>query len=219
MGEGADMPLLNRTSAPPLPPSPPVPNKTHIDSVLNILRLYFSRVDTLFGALVNRLGGRFLEFPNGSFYSTTTQSIAVINTPTLVTLGSTGDANGIRYVLGDGLHVDYNGLYNVQFSIQLTNSDTQAHDMAVWLRVNGSDVPWSSSVVTVPSTHGGQPGYQIIAANFYVELLQSDYLELWWSSNSLQVQINALPPITTPFVNPGSPAVVVTVSFVSTTAN
>lgn len=212
------MPLLKRTAAPPLPPSPVVPSKQHLDGVLNVLRLYFSRVDALFGSLVNRLGGRFLDFPNGSFYSTAVQSVAVINTPTLITLNSVDSANGVHYLPGNGLHVDHNGLYNVQFSAQLTNQDSQAHDMAIWLRVNGTDVPWTSSVATVPSTHGGQPGYHVIAANFYVEMLQGDYLEFWWASNSLQVQLNSLPPITTPFVNPGSPAIVVTLSFVSTTA-
>jgi hypothetical protein len=124
-------------------------------------------------------------------------------------------ASDVYYTAGNGIHVGHSGIYNVQFSIQLTNANTQAGDAAIWLRVDGVDVPWSSSVVTVPSTHGGVPGYYVISANFYLELLAGQYLEFWWAASDIQVELNALPPITTPFVNPGSPAVVVTVSFVS----
>lgn len=197
------------------PTAPQAPARDHLNPVLNTLRLYFSQIDSSVGALIGREGGRHLHVPHGAFASTATHTVATINTPTLVTLDTTDAEVGVHYVAGNGIHADYPGVYNLQFSIQLTNSDSQAHDAAVWLRKGGVDIPWTSSVVTVPSTHGGQPGYYVVAANFFVEMSGGDYVELWWATNSTQVTLNALPPITTPFVNPGSPSVVVTMSFVS----
>lgn len=207
--------LLKTSKAPALTPAPGVFNKGYLDTLLNTLRIYFSYLDYIVTNLIGRAGGRHIQFPYGAFSARTTQSVAVINTPTLATLPTTDAAVGVHYNPGNGLHVDYTGVYNLQFSIQLTNDDTQAHDAALWLRKDGVDVPWSSSVVTVPSTHGGIAGYQVLAANFYIELAAGQYVELWWATNSLQVTMNALPPITTPFVNPGAPAVVVTLTFVS----
>jgi len=166
------------------------------------------------------VGAIWDKLPHGSFTSTQIQTVATINTPTRVTLNVTDYHRSVVQVAGDGIHVAQSGLYNVQFSCQLTNTDTQAHDAAIWLRKGvgagaAVDIPYSSSVTTVSGTHGGQPGYHIIAANFFVYLDVDDYIELWWSTNSLQVRLDALPPITTPFVNPGSPSVVVTLSYVS----
>lgn len=151
-------------------------------------------------------------FVYGAFSSTTIQSQSVINTPKIITFDNTDYANLTYYTAGDGVRVKQSGLYNVQFSIQLTNTDTQSHDVDVWFRLNGVDIPNTASLTTVQGTHGGQPGYAIIAANFFVQINAGDYLEMWWASNSLQVQLNYLPPITTPFVSPGSPSVVLTLN-------
>lgn len=160
------------------------------------------------------------KFPHGAFMSTQNQSVAVINTPTRVTFNVTDYSRSVAQIAGDGIHVYQSGLYNIQFSCQLTNNDTQIHDAAIWLRKGSglsaaSDIPYTSSVTSVQGTHGGQPGYHVIAANFMVYLDVDDYIEMWWSTNSTQVILETLPPITTPFVNPGSPSVVVTFSYVS----
>lgn len=203
----------------PAPPSLPLATteyeRRYQDQYSNVLRLYFNRLQNTLSTLFDRLGGRFLNFPYGAFQSNTTQTVAAINTPTLIYLEVTDFANGMYREENDGIHVEYAGIYNVQFSAQATNSDTQAHDAAIWLRLNGVDYPYSNSVFTITGTHGGQPGYNIVAANFYMALNKGDYVELWWSTNSLQLELNTLPPITVPFVTPGAPAVVATLSFVS----
>lgn len=173
---------------------------------------------------VNITGGSIkdtsINLPFGSFSSTATQSVSVINTPTRVAFNTTDFANYTNFVSGDGIHVSKSGLYNVQFSIQVTNADNTSHDMAIWLRhgvYGGSivDIPWSNSVTSVVGTHGGQPGYGVMAANFFVRLQATDYIEFWWSTNSLQVQLQALPAITTPFVSPGAPSIVTTLTYIS----
>lgn len=180
-----------------------------------------ARTFKLRGTNWNHLTGAVWDkFPHGAFTSTQTQSVATIDTPTRVTFNVTDYSRQVAQIAGDGIHVYQSGLYNVQFSCQLTNSDNQIHDAAIWLRKGSGlgaavDVPYTASVTSVQSTHGRQPGYHVIAANFMVYLDVDDYIEMWWAANSTQVTLNTLPPITVPFANPGSPSVVLTLSYVS----
>lgn len=211
---------LNVPESPNLPLATNEFSRVYFDQYSNVLRLYFNRLRNALQALFSPRGGKYLSFPYGAFSSTTTQNISVIDTPTRVALDTTDYANGTYFVAGDGIHVEQSGIYNVQFSIQVTNDHNQDQDMAIWLRKGvgsgvAADIPYTSSVVTIAATHGGQPGYFVLAANFYVSLNEGDYIEFWWAANHLLVSLNALPPITSPFVNPGAPSVVVTTSYVS----
>lgn len=158
-------------------------------------------------------------YPYGAFQSTANQTVSTINTPTRVALDTTDFASGMNLVIGDGIHVTNAGLYNVQFSIQVTNADTQIHDLDIWIRKGASggtasDVAGTASVCSVVGTHGGQPGYQFNAANFFIRFNAGDFIEFWWSTNSTQVTLQALPAITTPFTSPAAPSAVVTLTWV-----
>jgi hypothetical protein len=207
--------------APPrLPTATNTYERQYQDQLLDILRLYFNRLGGNLNTLVGANGGKYINNPYGAFSSQVVQSVAAINTPTRVSFSNTDYANNVYYTAGDGFHVGQDGVYNIQFSAQLTNADVQAHDAAIWLRQGAGtgaavDVPYTNSVTTVPSVHGGQPGHHVIAANFFVQLAANDFVEFWWSTNSTQVTLDALPAITTPFVAPGAPSIVATVTFVS----
>jgi len=151
----------------------------------------------------------------GSFIATTNQTVSAINTPFRLSLDTTTVANQIYFTPGDGIHVQQDGVYNVQFSAQVLNTDTAAHDADIWIRQNGVDVPNTASVFSVVGTHGGQPGFFVVAANFYLTMTAGDYIEFWWSTNSTQMSIQALPAITTPFTSPASPGLVVTLQKVN----
>lgn len=205
--------------APRIPVAHPEYRMDEMEQFYRILRLYFTQLDSNILSLLSPNGGRYLSAPYGSFSSTQIQTPAAVNTPQIVTFNNTDYANETS-LTSNKLYVVYSGIYNIQFSVQLTNDDVQNHDAALWLRkASGAgtavDVPYTSSVTTVPSLHGGVSGYQIVSANFFISLVAGDHVEFWWSSNSTQVKLNTLPPITTPFVNPGSPSVVATLSFVS----
>lgn len=216
------------TSAPRLPVATVEYSQQYVDQLTNILRLYFNGLDTTFGSLLGDVrtgttshpGGGYLAFPYGAFASHTTQTPDATNSPKRVVIDVTDYANDMYYVAGNGLHTKVAGIFNVQFSAQLTNADSQAHDVDIWLRQGSgsgtaTDVANTASVATVPGTHGGQPGYYVLAANFYVKLQAGDFIEFWWASNSTQVQLNYLPAITSPFASPGAPSIVATLSFVS----
>ena len=214
-------PILQKVPAPALPQATQEYNRPFFDQFSNVLRLFFNRLTASFNALISPAigdtpaGGSALYFPYGSFLTTLTQTASAINTPKRIAFDTTTAAVGMYFVVGDGIHVQQAGIYNAAFSIQLTNDNANSKDAAVWFRKNGTDVTWTDSVVSVIGTHGGQPGYMVLAANFFLELAAGDYIEMWWSTNNTDVTLNALPAITVPFAAPGAPAVALTLSFVS----
>lgn len=210
---------VNNRIPSPVPPSLPLGpaeyERRYQDQFSNVLRLYFNQLQSALSTLFNRLGGRYLNFPYGMFQNNVTVTLGAADTPTLVPMTTTDYANGMYAVIGDGIHVQQAGVYNYQFSIQFRNTDTQIHDAFVWLRKNGVDVPATMSAFSITSSHGGTPGYVIGAVNFYIDLNDGDYVELWWAANSTQVDMYSLPATTSPYNRPLSPAVVATLSFVS----
>lgn len=206
---------LQTTKAPNLPLSPENPDRKFMDDLENVIRLYFNQNDNVNGALLGRFGGQYINNPYGAYQSNQTQTVATINTPTLIYLEITDYENGTYRTTNDGIHVQYSGIYNVQFSSQVTNNNANPKDAAIWFRKNGADMAYTNSVFSITGTHGGQPGYSVVAANFFMQLAAGDYIEMWWSTNSTDVTLNTLPAITSPFIAPGAPAVVCTLSFVS----
>lgn len=76
------------------------------------------------------------------------------------------------------------GIYNIQFSSQFQNSDTQLNDVTIWLRLNGIDVLGSAGFVSVPNKHGGIDGHTIVAWNYVIEAIAGQYYELIWSTTN-----------------------------------
>jgi hypothetical protein len=112
------------------------------------------------------------------------------------------------------IYVAYDGIYNLQFSLQLLNYSNAEDNVAVWLKKNGTDVPLTASVEQVNSKHGSNPGATIMALNIFQQMSAGQYLELYWHSNSGNTVLATYPPGTAP-VHPASPSAIVTVSFVS----
>lgn len=110
--------------------------------------------------------------------------------------------------------VDQPGIYNIQFSAQFTNTDTQDHGVDVWLTVNGVNVPDSNTIYTIPSSHGGVPGRLGAALNYFQELQPGDYFEIVWRASDPKLYIEYVTPQLNP-TRPAAPSVIATVTFVS----
>lgn len=126
-----------------------------------------------------------------------TQTIAVINTGYPIKFRTMDLSNGVSVVSDSRITFANTGIYNLQFSVQLENSDTQEHDVTIWLRKNGSDVAGSSGFVAVVAKHGGINGHVIPSWNYLLNVVAGDYYELVWSATSTSV--------TMPFYAAGSP--------------
>jgi hypothetical protein len=153
-------------------------------------------------------------FPYGAFQDTTDQSVATITATANISLDTTDYALGTSLVDGYKIKVDYSGLYNVQFSIQLANDNVAIQDVDVWFRKNNSDVAGSNSKFSVPNSHGGTDGHLIASLNFNIELAKDDYVSLAWATTSKDVTVEHLAAQTSP-TRPATPSVIVTIQYLS----
>lgn len=154
------------------------------------------------------------KIPYGAFQDSTDQTAASTTTAYAVTYNTTDYSNGITLSNSSRLNVTSPGVYNIQFSIQFANDDTQIQDVDVWFRKNGTDVAGSNSKFSVPNSHGGTDGHLIAALNFFIELAAGDYIQIMWATTSTLVTIEQLPAQTSP-TRPTTPSVIVTMTYVS----
>jgi len=146
----------------------------------------------------------------GSFYDTTTHTVASTTTAYPITLNTTLSNNGVSIGSPTSRIVfDYAGIYSITFSVQYENTDNQAHASTIWLRKNGTDVPDSSFYTSVPSSHGGTNGKIITTANFVLDLNANDYIEVYFQAEDTDIQIVTIPAGTTP-TTPVSPSIILT---------
>lgn len=139
-----------------------------------------------------------------------------------MTFNTTDFSNGVTVVTSGGkasrLTVAQAGIYNLQFSVQFENSDTQEHDVTIWLRKDasgaGTDIAGSAGFVGVPSKHGGINGHAIVGWNYFITLNANDFVEIWWSTPDTAVTIQAYAAGTSP-TRPSTASVVATMTFVS----
>jgi len=201
--------------APNLPVGPLQYEQRYQDQLLNDLRRYFNTLDNTLGLLLGTGGGggKYVRFPYGAFQSGVDQT-ATVNTATAMTFNVTDYSNDVSVVSNSKITVVNSGVYNLQWSGQFENADTQLHDANVWIRVNGADVVGSNSLVSVPNKHGGVNGHTIAAWNYFVQLDAGDYVELWWSTDDAQVSLQYYAAGTSP-TRPTTASVIATLSFVS----
>lgn len=216
---------LSQQITSPAPPNlgtpAPVYDERFFGQSFGALNVYFAKITGLFSTLFGPRGGKYVNNPYGAFQDTTDQT-ATANTATVMTFNTTDYANGVSVVTSGGkasrLTVAQSGIYNLQFSAQFDNADTQEHDVSIWLRKDASgagvDIAGSTGFVGVPSSHGGISGHIIIGWNYFVSLNANDFVEIWWSTPSTQVTIQAYAAGTSP-TRPSTASVVATMSFVS----
>lgn len=142
----------------------------------------------------------------GSFYDTTTQTVAAINTAYAMTFNSVDMSQGITIGTPTSrIYTDTYNIYNIQFSAQVDTTVATDQLIWIWLRKNGVDVPNSAGQIR---TKGN--GYETIAAwNYLLSLNAGDYFELMWAADSTGVRL--LNSASAAF-RPAIPSVILTVT-------
>ena len=204
---------IRKVEPPALPQATEEYARSYQDQTNNVLRLFFNRLCNGLNAILSVNGGANIQFPYGAFQSSVDQT-AVVNTATVMTFNVTDYSNDVSVVSNSRITVTTAGIYNLQWSGQFENVDTQLHDASVWIRVNGADVVGSNGLVSVPNKHGGVNGHTVVAWNYFVELQANQYVELWWSTDDVQVSLQAYAAGTGP-TRPTTASVIATLSFVS----
>lgn len=189
--------LLSSVAPPNLPLAPVEYSAASTNTFSNVLRLYFNRLSTNLNALTSGVGGQFINNTYGAFQDTTTQTATVANAAYPMTLNTIDFANGVEIVDNSKITALYSGMYNLQWSGQFVNSDTQIHDVSVWLRTDGNsigiDIPGSTGHISIPNRHGGVDGATIAGWNYFVPLNAGEFVEIWWSTTNTGVTIQARP--------------------------
>jgi len=147
----------------------------------------------------------------GNFYDTTTQTVTSTTEAYVINLNSADPQNdGVVVTDGNKIVPTTPGVYNISFSAQVSNTDSQLHDASFWYRKNGVDVPYSASILSIPNKHGGINGRIIFYVDIVFRLEASDYVQLAWSATSTALSLETIPAGTIA-PSPVSPSVIVSV--------
>ena len=148
----------------------------------------------------------FISPRYGSFYDTTDQTAAVINTAYAMTFNATDITYGVtRGTPTSRIYVDRSNIYNIQFSAQFINTGGGAHRVWVWLRKNGTDVTNSATVVRIQ----GNNSEDVAAWNFLLQMNAGDYFELMWEVDNTGITLFSDPATA---VHPAIPSIILTVT-------
>jgi len=180
---------LEAPSIPSLGYPPEAYERRNFNENNSALNNYFRKVTSVLGSLFGPKGGKFMNNPHGAFQSTVDQTAAVINTAYAMTLNTTDYANGVSVASNSRITVADAGIWNLQWSGQFENTDSQDHDVRVWLKINGTVVTGSTGFFAVPSKHGSVNGHALVGWNYFLSLNANDYVELWWETDSTMVTI------------------------------
>jgi len=179
------------------------------------LNTYFSKLTALFAALFGPRGGKWINNPYGAFQDGTDQVAANTTTAYAITFDTTDFSNGVTLSNSSRLNVAQAGIYNIQFSIQLTNSTNAPQDVDVWFRKNGTNIDKSNSRFGFAARKSlGDPFHIVATLNFFVSLAANDYVEIMWRPTDVGVQIEHYAASSSP-TRPAVPSVIATLTFVS----
>jgi hypothetical protein len=206
---------LEVPSIPSLGFAPETYERRYVSEVNGALNGYFRKLISTLGALFGIRGGKFLNNPHGAFQDSTDQVAANTTTAYAITFNTTDFSNGVTIASSSRITVADSGIWNLQFSIQFTNTTNSAQDVDVWFRVNGTNVANSNSRFGfAPRKSPGDPYHTIAAMNYFVSLNATDYVEIMWRPTDVGVTIEQYAASSTP-TRPAVPSAIATVSFVS----
>lgn len=121
--------------------------------------------------------------------------------------------DSITLVNNSELTVPNTGIYDLQFSSQFKNTDNAQHEVTIWFKVNGVDLPNSATIVTVPARKSASIfGYMVAAWNIFLDLNSSDYVEIYWLKSDAAVTMEHL---SSTALHPAIPSVIVSIQQVA----
>jgi hypothetical protein len=206
---------LESPSIPSLGFPPEAYERRHLNENYGALNNYFRKLTTVLGSLFGPKGGKFMNNPHGAFQDSTDQVAANTTTAYAVTFNTTDFSNGVTMASGSRITVADAGIWNLQFSIQFTNTTNDSQDVDVWFRVNGTNAANSNSRFGFAPRKGASDPYHTIAAmNYFLSLNATDYVEIMWRPTDVGVTIEQYAAGTSP-TRPAVPSAIVTMSFVS----
>lgn len=170
---------------------PLVQSGANVKATLDVLRAY----DSAYGA-----------------FSSSISQTGSISSGTAMTFDTVDIADGITLASGSRLTAPTTGIFNLQFSAQLENIENAQHDATIWFRINGADVPYSSTQITVPARKSANIyGYAVASWNIFLQMTAGQYAEIVWLPEIATLTLQSLPASASP-AYPAIPAIIATMS-------
>jgi hypothetical protein len=204
------MTRLNLSRPPFLPVAPQEYEPRFQNQHSDVLRLYFNQLDNALAAIVGSNGGQYVDCPNGLFFNTADQTYAATNTAYPVVFNATylNNAVALQALSTSRVAVTVGGIYNFQYSGQLSSTNSSAKTVWLWIRRNGTNIGYSTHVYSI----SGSGTQQEINWNFNIDLAAGEYLELVTATDDTNVQLDAS---TASSPHPGIPSSVLSVNFIA----
>ena len=150
-----------------------------------------------FGDITGRAHGIFYDLGDQTFTA---------ETPTAVTFDTTGLAAGVSVVSNTRITFAAAGVYEIASRLQFANSDSADYLADVWFRLDGADIPYSTTEISVPrSTDGGKASHNITGI---LQVTAGQYLEVVVAVEDADTSLHYHAPLTTPYVRPAVPSAI-----------
>jgi hypothetical protein len=211
------MTIIQNPPPPRLPDPEPSYSRGYLDSLLNVLRLYFNRLFGVLQALFGTNGGAELQMPHAMLMSNQDQLNAGITSENIITYNQTIISQGVEVRSGSEIWFDRTGQYLVTFSLMFTNRGNAAQIIEVWAKEDGNNYPLSNTRIDIAARKSESVWSHAVATItgiFTVTDPDTNYLRIAWWSDGADVFLEHYPVGTSP-ARPEIPSVIMTVSFVS----
>ena len=182
------------------------------DTMVNTLRLFFNRITAWLGIAAGvDSGARIFYFPYASFYDTTTQTVAVVNTAYPITFNTMRMASAdVSLVSSSRITCQYGGVYRVQALASVGTASASGNNVEIWVNVSGTEVDYTAVRTRV------RAGFNYGGVDTSVLVEPGGYIELWWRAANLDFRLERVAPIAAGVgKRPGVPSITVTVGYMS----
>lgn len=213
--------------APNTPVAPTEYESRYQDQLNSVLRLYYNQIDNVNQSLLGPNGGQFLSIPHIAASDSTDQYAGGNNTPTVVQWNTLDSGSGFTLSPPGTATPDQTGVYKITYSLQFANTANAAHDVWVWLEIDGGiQVPNSTTKFTIPARKSaGVPTYLVAYSEVVFTIVAKDSIKLYWATDQAYnpvgpvdgIYIEYLPAQTVPFAHPAAPSAIGSITFVSRT--
>lgn len=153
------------------------------------------------------------EYPQYAVAYNSVDHTASVNTETLIDFDTPSVTNGISFSNNTRFTVSTPGLYEFIVTSQIERIANSGSDKVYfWLKKNGSNVPDTTSTVSVVGN--ANTAADIITKNFVIVLEANDYVEFAWAVTTADIVLKAFPTGSNP-TRPATPSAKVTATRIS----
>jgi len=199
---------LEVPALPDLPSPSAAYNPAYFNQFNGGIRTFFIKLLGNLQALFGPAGARYIDAPNGLFFSTADQTLAATNTKYDVTFNQTYLSSNVSVVDTTKITCAIGGIYNFQFSAQAKSNSSSAKQIYMLINRDGTDIGYT----TRQNTLSGSGEHLSINWNFSIDVSSGSYIKLRWAADSTDVTLEAA-TATSPHT--GIPSAVLAVNYVA----